>query len=572
MDSARNRFIVLVTTGYALAALAWIFLSDRVLAIFANIESMVWLSTAKGVFFVAISAAAFFMALRSVPDIGKGERTGRLMESLAEGIAPGRLPAWAAYSFAVLVSVSMAVVSDRIAMQVGGRPMLIPFGLPIIFSALIGGLGPGLTATAIAVACSVWSGRAQVESFDVLQWGFLVANGLAVSILSEVLRRSLARSEMDKRLFDAVISGTSDAVFVKDSRGRYVLVNEAAAGFVGKTRDEIIGRDDLALFPEASARDLMTLDRAIMAGGKTQTHEEQVRTFDGRELVFLVTKGPVVDARGRGVGLFGISRDITGRKEAEDEIQRLNGVLEKRVGERTAELQAVNRELEDLAYALTHNLRAPLRAIGGFAQLLREENADAFDDAARDHLAQIMRANADMATMIDGILVLLRCARKDLDCDTVSLSALASQRLQALAGAEPQRRVAVVVEPGLEAEGDPVLLEMAMAHLVDNAWKFTRDRVDAEVRVSAGDVDGQRGVCVSDNGAGFDMAHAERLFQPFQRLHRQDEYPGPGIGLATVRRIISRHGGVLRARGAPGAGASFCFALPAAAKDHGDLP
>lgn len=241
------------------------------------------------------------------------------------------------------------------------------------------------------------------------------------------------------------------------------------------------------------------------------------------------------------------------------------------MNERTAELQSLNRELEDLAYAVMHNLRAPLRAIGGFAQMLLGDHGSKLDESARNHLDQIVSANADMAAMIDGILTHLRCMSKGLDRQAVDISALATKRLGELSRAEPQRQVTPNVEPGLCVYGDATLLAMAVNHLIENAWKFTRDCENAVVRVSADDVDGQPGIRVADNGAGFDMAHAERLFLPFQRLHRKDEFPGTGIGLATVRRIISRHGGRLSAHGAPGAGASFSFSLPAAAS-LGDMP
>lgn len=571
---SRGRFILLVTAAYAVASLAWIFLSDRVLSTVADFESMVWLSSAKGIFFVAVSAAAFFLALRAVPPAGEAGPP-HVLDALAEGISPGRVPTWLGYAFAVLVSLAMVAARGQIAPLFDGRPLLILFMFPIIVSALLGGLGPGLAATAVSAAGLSYVALPPIGSIaiasriDLLQWGFLIANGIAVSLLSEALRRSLKRSQLDRRLLDAVISGTSDAIYVKDAAGRYVLINEAAAAFVSKPQSEIIGHDDRWIFPEPSAGKLMARDRAIMAGGRTQTHEESVRLFDGRDMVFLVTKGPVFDAEGHTVGLFGISRDITGRKEAEDESRRLNVALERRVGERTAELQALNGELEELAYALTHNLRAPLRAIGGFTRLLGEELAERLDAEAAAHLEQITVANAGMATMIDGILVYLRCMSKPLDWQTVDVSALASTRLGELSRRDPQRAMNGVVEPGLSVRGDAALLGMAVNHLIENAWKFTRDRTGAEIRVYAAEVEGQPGICVADNGAGFDMAHAERLFRPFQRLHRADEFPGNGIGLAMVRRIIAKHGGRLRAHGMPDAGASFCFSLPAGAS-HGD--
>ena len=566
---ARERFIALATAGYAVLALAWIFLSDQLLSAMADVHAMVWLSTAKGALFVVVTAAAFFFALRAVP-AAAGGGADRPLDRLAAGLSPGRLPQWLAYGFAVAATLAMLLVRDRIAVDFGDRPLLILFMFPIVLSALLGGLWPGLVATAVAALGLAYLAIPPVSSMrigaghDLLQWFSLIANGAAVSLLSEVLRRTLSRVEMNRRLLDAVVSGTPDAVFVKDAQGRYLLANAAVARFVGKAPAEIIGRDDRALFPDQSAREVMSIDRTIMAEGRTRTHEEHLTTLDGKALVFLVTKGPVCDEAGRVVGLFGISREITDRKRAEAQIRSLNAELERRVAERTGELESANRELEDLAYALTHNLGAPLRAIGGFSQLLMTDHAARFDPEARNCLDQITLASANMGHLIDGILALLRCTRGQLSRDTVDVSALATRRLDELARADPQRRVTRQVQANLTTVGDAAMLGVALTHLLDNAWKFTAGRAEPVIHVFAGEIEGEAGICVADNGAGFDMDHAERLFQPFQRLHRQDEFPGIGIGLANVHRIIRRHGGQIRATGAPGAGATFCISLPQA--------
>jgi len=569
-DTARNRFIVRATGGYAVLGLAWIFLSDRLLAALADVESMRWLSTVKGVFFILATTAVFFVGLRAVP-AAAASTAPRPLEALAGGLSPGRLPGWATHAFAVAATLAMLFVRDSVAVEFGERPLLILFMFPIVLSALLGGLWPGLVATTVAALGLAYLAIPPVRSLrigaavDVLQWGFLIANGVAVSLLSEVLRRALTRMEMNRRLLDVVITGTPDAVFVKDAQGRYLLANAATAGVVGKPVAEIVGRDDHCLFPDGPAREIVERDRAIMAAGRTQTHEERLTTLDGTDLVFLATKGPVFDDAGRVVGLFGISREITDRKRADDEIRGLNAELEQRVAERTAELQSANLELEDLAYAVAHNLRAPLRAIGGFSQVLREDHGDKLDGDMRACLDQIAQASSEMGELIDGILALLRCTRGELRRETVDISRLATRRLDELARAEPQRKVAREVAAGLAVTGDAAMLGMAMGHLLDNAWKFTGHRADAAIRVFAGELDGLAGICVADNGAGFDMAHAGQLFPPFQRLHRQEEFPGIGIGLATVQRIVRRHGGEIRAVAAPGAGATFCFSLPRAA-------
>ena len=572
----RDRFIQFATAGYVVIALAWIFLSDQVLSLFADIESIVWLSTAKGVFFVIASAWLFYLALRVIPPSGN-RPPQHLLETLAAGNLTGPTPVWMAYLFAVAISLAMLLVRKYMPVAFDERPLLVMFMFPIILSALVGGSGPSLAATAVTALGVDYLMIPPVNSLDIasssdlLQFGFLLVNGLAVSLLSAVLRRSLARVEIHRRLLDSVISGTPDAVYVKDAHGRYLLANAAAARFVGKSREAIIGTDDRSLFPAASAREVMETDRDIMASGRMQTREERVTTLDGCELVFLTNKGPVFDAAGQTVGLFGIAREISDRKRAEDEIRRLNADLERRVAERTAELRAANLELEELAYALAHNLRAPLRAIGGFAQMLSDECHGKHTTEAKNHIGQIVRASANMGALIDGILALLRCTRGELQRTPVDVSALAEQRLDDLRKEEPHRQVSQHVETGLVVHGDAAMLRMMLGHLIDNAWKFTRDREVASIRVASGVLDDHAAICIEDNGAGFDMSHAGRLFQPFQRLHRQDEFPGIGIGLATVQRIIQRHGGEIRITATPGAGTTVCFCLPhAVSMEHGN--
>lgn len=222
-----------------------------------------------------------------------------------------------------------------------------------------------------------------------------------------------------------------------------------------------------------------------------------------------------------------------------------------------AELAAANRELDTFAYAVSHDLRAPLRALKGFTAALIEDAGEGLDEQARTDLDQIGRASQRMGALIEGILDLSRSTRGELRLERVDLSSMAERLLQELASAEPARRVTWQVEPGLEAWGDPRMIEALMANLLGNAWKYTGHADQASIRFyRQGEV-----FCVTDNGAGFDMALAAQLFQPFRRLHREDEFPGIGIGLATAQRIVHRHGGDINAASRPGQGATFSFTL-----------
>lgn len=264
--------------------------------------------------------------------------------------------------------------------------------------------------------------------------------------------------------------------------------------------------------------------------------------------------------------------DQTVHRRDEDEIRRLNASLEARVAQRTQALTLANNELDSFAYAVSHDLRAPLRAMSGFAQALAEDCADQLHGDGPLYLAHIQQASQRMGALIDALLALSRSTRGELQRRPVNLSALAGRLLAEHQAAEPERVVKIDIADDLTAHADPAMLEAVLRNLLDNAWKYTARTPLAHIRVYQETIGGCRQFCVADNGAGFDMAHGRQLFKPFQRLHRQDEFPGLGIGLATVQRIIHRHGGTIDAEGRVGAGAVFRFTLPAEPAPMDALP
>ncbi|MDP3166064.1 MAG: PAS domain S-box protein [Hydrogenophaga sp.] len=266
------------------------------------------------------------------------------------------------------------------------------------------------------------------------------------------------------------------------------------------------------------------------------------------------------DTQGRAMRALGVTQDITERKRHEMQIQQLNASLEQRIEERTRALKAAYEELESYSYAVAHDLRSPLRIINGFAQALREDNPNLAHESL-SHLERIMGASKKMGELIDGLLTLSQFSRGDLQRKPVNLSTIATRLLEEFSSTDAQRQVHCEVEPGLNAMADPPLLEALMQNLLHNAWKYTAHTPQAVIRVYAQVEKGQTRFCVSDNGAGFDMARANKLFQPFQRLHMPHEFSGLGIGLATSLRIVQRHGGGMAATGEPGKGATFCFSL-----------
>lgn len=244
-----------------------------------------------------------------------------------------------------------------------------------------------------------------------------------------------------------------------------------------------------------------------------------------------------------------------------EEIESLNRDLEARVKQRTAELEAANRELESFGHAMAHDLQTPLRAQEGFSRVLLEEHAGKLDDETLDYVRRINNASLRMARLLDDLLDLMSITRADLKAAEVDLSQLALAAIAELRSADPQRRVETVVPPSVVVWADPVMMRIVMHNLLGNAWKFTRQRDDGYIELGSIEQDGRTIYFVRDNGVGFDLAYAGRLFSPFQRLVTLHQFEGSGIGLATVRRIVERHGGRIWAEAEPGKGASFYFTL-----------
>jgi len=249
------------------------------------------------------------------------------------------------------------------------------------------------------------------------------------------------------------------------------------------------------------------------------------------------------------------------RKQAEEELRQHKEHLEELVQERTVELRAVNKELEAFAYSISHDLRAPLRSIDGFSQAVLEDCRDKVSDEGRDYLRRVRSAAQHMGELIDDLLRLSRVTLTEMKHETVDLSSLASRILENLKDGQPQREAECVVPSGLIAEGDPELFKVLLENLLGNAWKFTGKKARARIEFGSGEHEGKPAFFVRDNGAGFDMTYAGKLFSPFQRLHSADEFPGTGSGLAIAQRIVFRHGGQIWGEGRVNQGATFYFTL-----------
>lgn len=389
-----------------------------------------------------------------------------------------------------------------------------------------------------------------------------VGMAAVVAVTHAALRRERAArltATVERDRLRKVIDNTSAVIYMHDSQGRYILVNRRFEQLFGVRQADIVGLTSHDLFPKEVADRFRANDLKALERGVPIQVQEVAPHPDGPH-TYVTVKYPVTDTDGRAYAVCGISTDITDLKRAEQQISTLVGELEARVKHRTAELEASTRELDTFAYSVSHDLRAPLRAVAGFSEILLEDYAAQLDSTGLDYLRRVCMATDHMSDLIDALLELSRAVRVDLLRRPVDLGDLARDILADLAAADADRDVEILVED-LPAAGDTQLLTLVLRNLLSNAWKFTAGRSPARIHVGSLGEDEHRTYFVADNGAGFDPRYAEKLFTPFQRLHSVEDFPGTGIGLAIVARVIARHGGRTWAEGAPDKGATFYFTL-----------
>jgi PAS domain S-box-containing protein len=404
------------------------------------------------------------------------------------------------------------------------------------------------------------------------------------------------------KLLAAIVDSSDDAILSMTLDGVITSWNQAAERIYGYQAAEITGRSVSLLMPPDRPHEMAeTLDR-IRAGERVDHYETTRRRKDGATIAISLTVSPIRDAAGGIVGTSSIahvvgyelnSADYAGAtlsthddvaeegqqlkdtqlallnvledlSDAQAQIQMLNAELEARVEQRTAELVAANKDLETFTYSVAHDLRSPLRALSGYGEALTEDYGDRLDETGHWYVERIQAATGRMGALIDDLLVLAEVSRTEMSLGPVDLSAEVAAIAGELQTSEPGRRIRFAIHDGVWANADRTLIRTVLRNLVGNAWKFTAKRDGAIIEFGATAAE-DAGVCcyVRDNGAGFDPAFAGKLFQPFQRLHAVTEFPGTGIGLASVRRIIERHGGRVWAEGAVGRGATFYFTLDA---------
>lgn len=367
----------------------------------------------------------------------------------------------------------------------------------------------------------------------------------------------------EKNLLRTMIDNIPDSIYTKDKNGRKTLSNPTDVKFCGKTNEsELLGKLDSEIYSSEIAGQFNISDQIVLSMGQPVLGvEEQLTDSSGQPIWIITSKLPLRDEDGNLTGLVGVGHDITERKKVEIEVKNLNAELELRVKNRTAALEEANRELESFSYSVSHDLRAPLRAIDGYSSILLTKCADNLDEQEMQYFNQIRIASQKMGTLIEDLLKLSRISRTQIILNKVDLVVIAQEIFDQLQLQDPDRNVEFIHPEKIEVNADENLITITLDNLMRNAWKFTSKKNEAKIEIGSYLDDEKQVIFIKDNGAGFEMKYVDKLFGAFQRLHDNSDYEGTGIGLAIVKRIINRHNGNIWAEGNVDQGAAFFFTL-----------
>jgi PAS domain S-box-containing protein len=391
--------------------------------------------------------------------------------------------------------------------------------------------------------------------------GQLIGGMALVKDMSTARKQEEEKRRTEQR-FQLLVETAREGIWTIDTENRTTYVNRYMAEMLGYTVEEMMGTHLFSFVDEEWMR-ISEEELAKRRQGSAAVMDFKFLRKDGSFIWTSLSTAPIHDEQGRYTGALATITDVTERRRTEEQVRKLNEQLEQRIAERTAQLEFSNRELEAFAYSVAHDLRAPLRSIASFSDALTEDCANKLDKVGLDYLKRIRGGAERMAELIDGILSLSRVNRTTLSSSRCDLSTMARAVTEQLHALHPERKARFIIQEGLVERGDVHLLRSVLENLLGNAWKFTRERPEAQIEFGATQEpgEGRTTYFVKDNGAGFDMAYRDKLFGVFQRLHTQREFEGTGVGLATVQRIIRRHGGRIWGEGQPGLGACFSFTL-----------
>ena len=391
---------------------------------------------------------------------------------------------------------------------------------------------------------------------------------LNAALEERVEQRTSALRESEER-FRLVFEGVKDyAIYMLDPDGRVLTWNAGAERLKGYSSDEVIGRNFSCFYPPealANGRPRGALEEAVRHG-KSEEDGLRVRK-DGSTFWASKTITPLYDEGGGLRGFSVIARDITERRKAQEEILNLNQQLERRVHERTAELEATNKELEAFTYSVSHDLRAPLRHIVGFSKMLMEESGNSLSAEAKHYLQRIQEGTHRMGALVDDLLSLARIGRHEIRVQVTGVESIVLDVIDELKPDTEKRVIEWKIGKLPFVEADPALLKVVFQNLLSNAVKYTRPRAGAMVEIGSGQIDSEPVIYVRDNGVGFNMKYADKLFGVFQRLHRMEDFEGTGVGLATVHRIVQKHGGRVWVEAEVDKGATFYLTLGKATEE-----
>ncbi|MHA1212362.1 MAG: PAS domain S-box protein, partial [Candidatus Heimdallarchaeota archaeon] len=420
-----------------------------------------------------------------------------------------------------------------------------------------------------------------------ISWPIITANKVYLGTIQFGSRKISNLSEEDKAFFDSIceiiatsiehikaleelreselkfkrtVDNISDGIMIIENQ-ELIYVNNQAETIFGYTFEDLKKMDDFS-FINSDDRSRYEMNRDDVRDKQSPTGEEEYwftrkdgfsRCINNRHSMIIKDDGSY--------SLYIVTRDITERKLAENALQKLNDELEERVKERTNQLERLNKELEAFSYSVSHDLRTPLRSVDGFSQVLLDDYTDKLDDVGRDYLRRIRAASKRMSDLIDDLLALTQLTRKDFQSQKIDLSKMVTKILADFQENDPKRKAKINIEKNLIVYGDSVLIQTVMENLLGNAWKFSSKKEKTIIKLGSKVINNEKVYYITDNGDGFDMTYANKLFAVFQRLHTEKEFTGTGIGLAIVQRILNRHGGRIWAESQPGKGATFYFTI-----------
>lgn len=443
-----------------------------------------------------------------------------------------------------------SVVIIYASLLLGKRAALLFAGLSIFSQTVVFfAVSSGVVAEAVYVQESL-SGLIIASLLIALTAGFLW-------IMLDSLEHSVNRVSSSEARWRSLVENAPVTIVNTDTQGIVHFINRSA----NISATEMVGKPILDFVHMKDYRRAIVTSRKVLKTGERGHYETLARYIENQEMFYSVSIGPIIGAESEIEGLTFIVLDITEQKQSENEINRLNAELEQLVKERTAQLDVSNRELASFSYSISHNLRTPLRALDGFSLALLEDYEAVLDDQGKDYLKRMRTASQRMDVLIDELLRLASITRREFQSQTIDLSALVNSVANDFMFTYPDRSIELIVEPGLIVSGDENLLRTALDDLFRNAWKFTSQQNVARIEFGCQEIDGIPSYFVSDNGVGFDMQYAAKLFQPFQHLHGNSRLEGSGMGLAIVQRIIQKHGGRIWAEAQVDHGATFYFTL-----------